>query len=166
MVPAWHKIITMMSAFMFQHRIPLALILFTLASAFFHFISIGRPSVPVFDEIYFATYASDYAMGRAHYDLHPPLGKLIYAALLMTAPASRRDAQFIRIYPGPDGMLVTQPLRSSFGEFPYKRLRMTSAVIGATLPLAVWLLLRRLGLSQGASLVGSGLVLLENALLV
>ncbi|HEU0204210.1 MAG TPA: phospholipid carrier-dependent glycosyltransferase, partial [Burkholderiaceae bacterium] len=55
---------------------PLALIL--LVSALLHFVFFSRPLQVVFDEVYFARFGLAYLDNRYYFDLHPPLGKLIF----------------------------------------------------------------------------------------
>jgi dolichyl-phosphate-mannose--protein O-mannosyl transferase len=68
--------------FIIQHWIVLALIAIGFCGSFLHIVSIAYPDTPVFDEAHFATYSSQYATGRMPIDIHPPLGKLIYAGVL------------------------------------------------------------------------------------
>ena len=56
-----------------------ALAVIVAMSTVLHFWRISYPSQPLFDEVHFATYAADYVQHRAYYDIHPPLGPLMYA---------------------------------------------------------------------------------------
>lgn len=44
--------------------------------------NISFPNSPVFDEAHFSTYAAAYALHKPHLDIHPPLGKMLYAVPL------------------------------------------------------------------------------------
>ncbi len=50
-----------------------------------HLYRVSYPDRPVFDEAHFATYAADYVKDRVFFDIHPPLGKLIYAAFIRSS---------------------------------------------------------------------------------
>lgn len=138
-------------------------------STVLHFWRISYPSRPLFDEAHFATYAADYATHRAFYDIHPPFGKLMYAAVLsFVMPGDFSGAsEFIVTKLNPKtNHLDTTDAGLPFGDFPYVPLRAASAVVGILLPLVFYGFLRALGLGTVGSSLGALFVALENALLL
>lgn len=132
-----------------------------------HLWRIGYPARPVFDEAHFATYAADYASGRAFDDVHPPLGKLIYAAVLSFFPAETVSrAQFSEIVRAPDGTLNARATDIPYGDFPYVALRMVSALFGALLPVTLYFFMMNIGAGRIAALLAAAFVMLDNAFLV
>lgn len=132
-----------------------------------HLFNIGYPAVPVFDEAHFATYAGDYAAGRAFIDIHPPLGKLILSSVLkFYPPQTLAKAQFLNVANLGSAGLVMLPTDVPFGDFPYVALRIVSALFGIALPFALYFFLRSIGLGK----VGAGLaalfLLFDNAILL
>ncbi len=132
-----------------------------------HVYRISYPAQPVFDEAHFATYAADFARGAPSFDIHPPLGKLIYAAALRLGgyEATAWDS-FVQIVPLADGGFRAETVRYSFGDFPFVLLRVVSALFGIALPALLYFFLRSIGLGAPAALVGAFFVAAENALLV
>lgn len=141
------------------------LFLIILTSAVFHFASISYPPSPVSDEAHFATHASEYAQRKAHFDLHPPLGKLLYAGMLLTAPEQSREGMFVEVF-NKDGFGASRTIPVAFESYPYIRLRILHALFGILVPVLMYALLRRLGISERAALLGTALAALENALLL
>jgi dolichyl-phosphate-mannose-protein mannosyltransferase len=149
-----------------------ALLCITAASAMLHIWRLDYPTEPVFDEAHFATYAGDYVTGTGFFDIHPPLGKLFYAAdialQLDHVLPSWRSWQFatIGVTSSTGGRANVIRVDRPFGEFPYQPLRELSALVGAMLPLAFFAFLLALEVSAPAALVGAALVMLENSLLL
>jgi len=132
-----------------------------------HFYRIGYPDQPVFDEVHFATYAADYATGHAFEDIHPPLGKLIFAAVLsLYPPGDLIGANYIDFTHAPDGSLLLMPRAVPFGDFPYVALRVVSALFGIALPVALYFLMRNLGAGPVPASLAATFALFDNALLV
>ena len=117
-----------------------------------HAAWLTRPLSVVFDEIYFGRYALDYLRPNDYFDLHPPLGKLIFAAM---AWLLHLDPAFT--FPG-NGV--------AFPDVSYALLRTPAHVAGVLLPLALWGVAREIGFSRWAALVVGLLAALDNALLV
>lgn len=143
--------------------------LVVLASAALHFWRIDYPNRPVFDEAHFATYAADYAKGIAHFDIHPPLGKLIYAGTLLVSGASLRDidTRFISFVYHPDTeKLETKTEYRRYGAYPFVLLRAVGAMFGIALPVIVAGLVVVLGGGPIAAAIAAVFVLLENAILL
>jgi dolichyl-phosphate-mannose--protein O-mannosyl transferase len=139
------------------------------ASLFLHLFYISYPATPVNDEAHFATYAADYARGRPFFDIHPPLGKLIYATpLFLTKPPLENTAKFFDFVPGSNLNLETKWILvpSTYEGFPYLILRFISVFFGILLIIAVYSFLRILTGSESAALWGAFLIAFENTLLL
>src|SRR5690348_3918717 len=123
---------------------PEALCLLAL-SALTHYWHLFTPRAVIFDEVYYERFAGDYLTGRFYFDLHPPLGNLIYAAFARLLHVSGE-----------------QLLRGD----PVPALRLIPATFGTlTIPL-IFLLLRQVGASRRVALLGGAAALLDNGLLV
>lgn len=138
------------------HALVLVILLLSLA---LHFLSLSFPDGPVFDEVYFATFASHYAAGVSVFDIHPPLGKLLLASALVPS----HNTQPVVLAWFEDGK---PSYAQSFGNFPYISARVFVAFIGSLLAPLFFLLVRKLGASDTAALVGSFFVVFDNALLL
>src|SRR5258708_6858219 len=139
-----------------------------LVSLGLHLYRIDYPNQPVFDETYFATQSADYINHIPFVDLHPPLGKLIYACVLAARGKLLGDAQFIKVdwnenIKGTEA--VYDPTRT-YGNFPYVALRTTSALVGVLLVLMFYFFLRSLGIPNVGAVLGASLVALESAMLI
>lgn len=131
----------------------------------FHIFNIQQPNRPAFDEVHFATYAAEYARHEAHFDIHPPLGKLLYAAVLSLYPSSvYQDANFIAI--NTRGELKYSAIDRPFGDYPYVALRILASFFGALLPILGYLLLKNLTQNPFAPSLAAFFLLFENALLM
>jgi len=115
------------------------------ASALTHFWRLFKPRAVVFDEFHFERFASAYLTGRFYFDVHPPLGNLMYAA---TAALLRIPADVLA-RPDPAPMLRILP--ATFGTI--------------TIPL-VYTILRQLGSGRHVAALGALAILCDNALLV
>ena len=115
------------------------------ASALTHFWRLFLPRAVVFDEFHFERFASAYLTGRFYFDVHPPLGNLMYAA---TAALLRIPADVLA-RPNPAPMLRLLP--AAFGTI--------------TIPL-VYTILRQLGSGRRVAALGALAILCDNALLV
>src|SRR5215471_21734445 len=87
----------------------------TALSLITHFWNLFSPAVVVFDEAYYEKFAGAYFTHAFYFDVHPPLGNLMYAALarlLHIAPAiltALSPAPILRVLPATFGVL-TVPL--------------------------------------------------------
>lgn len=145
------------------------LALIVVLSAALHFWRISYPAKPVFDEVHFATYAADYATHRAYFDIHPPLGKLVYAAVLsfVLPPNFSGNTQFVTTQINKKtNHLDTTDAGLPFGDFPYVPLRAVGAAVGIVLAVVFYKFLRTLGVGNVTSLLGAIFIVLENSLLV
>jgi len=152
-----------------MHRLPVSggwlIALLFFASFSLHLWSIEKPNIPAFDEVHFATYAAQYARHETHFDIHPPLGKLLYGAVLTFFPSSTySEANFIKI--DTRGEIQYTGIFSPFGNFPYVALRILASLFGALIPVLGYLLLRDLTDNPYAPFLGGLFLLFENAILM
>jgi len=135
-------------------------------SLFLHLYRLSYPARPVFDEAHFATYAADYIKGQVFFDIHPPLGKLIYAAVIPLAhPAPLCNTDFVSFTHSPTGT-VYFATNIPYGSFPYVALRLVSVFFGLALIAAFYFFLRSIGVSEAGALLGAFFAAFENALLL
>ena len=139
-------------------------------NASFHFYRLNYPSQPIWDEVHFATYASDYVKNKAFFDIHPPLGKLIFAAALKLSGQKIDNPDFItfeysRLPSGNINVKSSKPI-SDYGSFPYVWLRSVSVIFGLLLPFVFYLFLRRINLNPLSAILGAFFITFENALLL
>jgi len=121
-------------------------------SAVLHFAWYQWPQTVVLDEVYFPRYGLAYLKGEYFFDLHPPLGKLIY---YVTAWLAGLDPTF---------SFATNQL--PFPDASYIALRIPARLAGTLLPLVLAGVALELGLSRWAALVVGALAALDNGLLV
>ena len=137
------------------------------ASLLLHAVAIERPEAPVFDEVHFATYASAYASDRAFIDIHPPLGKVLFALPLVLDPSMIQDREFISFMRNKyNGTFLFSVPGEGYASFPYVALRLVSVLFGLLLILAVYALLTALTGNETTALLAAFLITLENALLL
>jgi dolichyl-phosphate-mannose-protein mannosyltransferase len=122
------------------------------ASALLHFVWFSRPLTVVFDEVYFPRFGLAYLKNEYYFDLHPPLGKLIYGATAWLAGLDPSFSYATNHLPYPDAS--------------YLAMRVPPRLAGTLLPLVLAAVALELGLSRGAALVVGLLAALDNALLV
>ncbi len=120
--------------------------LFALAalSAATRFWRLFSPNAVVFDEMHFEHHAGHYLNGTFYVDVHPPLGKLLYAA---------------------EARLFGVSAATLLGGQPATVLRILPALCGALVVPLVYLILRQVGAARRVALLGGVAVLLDNALL-
>jgi len=101
-------------------------------SIVFHLFNISKPARPVFDEVFFATFAASYVKGETPIlDVHPPLGKLIYSIPLLFSKSRINDKNSVFLINEKIGnKLKTKPFFKPFDDFPYLRLRLVSGFFG------------------------------------
>ncbi len=136
-------------------------------SAGLHLYRIALPAAPVFDEAYFTTFAADNATGKIFFDVHPPLGKWIYALpLLFYQPSVLSGAKYVTFgHNQITGNLQTNYHPAPFGNFPYVPLRLISVFFGLLLIAGFYLLVRTL-FDPIVAIAGTFLLVFENALLL
>lgn len=117
-----------------------------------HLLFFGEPREIVFDEVYMGDFVSSYSQSRSYFDIHPPLAKLISHYI---------GSAFGISYDNIDFSLIGNGISS---EIIY--LRVLPLIAGILLPLIVYFICRRLGMSAIASLLVGILMCFENSLIV
>ncbi len=125
-------------------RAPEVIVLAVL-SAVTHAWRLFTPNAVVFDEIHYLRHAGHYLEGTFYFDVHPPLGKLLYAL----------EAWLFRV---PTATLVAGNAAPG--------LRVLPALCGAVVVPLVYIILRQLGALRRVALFAGLCVLVDNALLV
>ena len=116
----------------------------TALSLLTHFWNLFSPAAVVFDEAYYEKFAGSYFTHAFYFDVHPPLGDLMYAGL----------ARLLHVAPA----ILTAPA-------PAPTLRILPATFGAlTIPL-VYVILTQLGVGRRIATLAAAAILLDNALL-
>ncbi len=124
-----------------------------MVSLFIHGAYLGRPRSVVFDEVHFGKFITAYCCTKERFfDIHPPHAKLILAAAAVSA--------------GYKGGFPFQNIGQAYGDVNPWALRWFPALMGALLPLLVWLLMRQLGASRPAAFLAGLAVTLDNALVL
>lgn len=113
-------------------------------SFFTHFWHLFSPVAVVFDEAYYEKFAGAYFTHAFYFDVHPPLGNLLYAAL----------ARLLHVSPA----ILTAPA-------PAPLLRALPATFGALAVPLVYIILSQLGVGRRIATLGAAAILLDNALL-
>ncbi len=117
----------------------------TALSLFTHFWNLFSPAAVVFDEAYYERFAGAYFTHAFYFDVHPPLGNLLYAAL----------ARILHVAPA----ILSAPS-------PAPILRVLPATFGALAIPLVYVILTQLGVGRRIATLGAAAILLDNALLV
>src|SRR3954469_10470483 len=121
-----------------RERVRPEFIVLTVLSAAMHLWRLFTPKVVVWDEIHFEHHAGRYLAGTHYFDVHPPLGKLLYAA----------EARLFHI---PASVLLA-------GQ-PAVALRMLPALLGLLIVPLVYVLLRQLGAARRVATLAAFVVL-------
>ena len=114
-------------------------------STLLHFWRLYTPHAVAFDEHHYELYTGEYLAGMYMFDVHPPLGRLLYAAAARLLHVSA--ASLLQLAPAP-------------------MLRILPAAVGSALVPLVYILLRQLGASRRVATLGAVALLCDNALLV
>ncbi|KAH8883941.1 PMT-domain-containing protein [Thozetella sp. PMI_491] len=125
---------------------------FVTALAFLtRFWGISHPNEVVFDEVHFGKFASYYLQRTYFFDVHPPLGKLLFA--------------FMGWLVGYDGHFHFENIGDSYiaNKVPYVAFRALPAILGALTVSVTYLIMWESGYSLPACIVAAGLILLDNA---
>ena len=115
------------------------------------FWNLFYPPNVVFDEAHFGLYAAKYISGQYYFDIHPPLGKMLYALV----------GWFAKIKPG-----FYFAVNSFYKDFNYIALRILPALVGSFFILLIYFFCKKIGLSTRAAFLSSFLLLFNNALVV
>lgn len=117
----------------------------TALSAVLHFARLSFPDAVVFDELYYLRFAGNDLAGTFFADVHPPLGRLLFAATAKLA--------------GVDPATLVHPDASPV-------LRVLPALAGTLLVPLTFVLLRQLSASRQTATLAALATLFDNALLV
>lgn len=136
---------------MFENKKVTVLIVLVLSAAV-HFAYFGYPNQTVFDEVHFGKFISGYFTGNYFFDIHPPLGKLLISGIgyLSGFKAGFSFANIGEVFP----------------DKQYMMLRLLPTLAGFLLPLIIYFLALKLGLSKRISFLASLFIVFENALTV
>lgn len=101
-----------------------------------------------FDEVHFGKFASYYLERTYYFDVHPPLGKLLFAA--------------VGLFLGYDGHFHFDKIGDDYvsNGVPYVGLRLFPALLGAAVIPLCFLTLKEIGVSLPAAIFGAALLLL------
>lgn len=109
-----------------------------------------HPNSVVFDEVHFGGFSKKYVLGKFFMDVHPPLAKMLFAAVSLLG-GFKGDFDFANIgdvYPD---------------SVPYVWMRTFPAVLGVATVLLCYLTLRASGVRPAVSLITSACLLFENS---
>lgn len=109
-----------------------------------------------------------YVSGHYFVDIHPPLAKLVYAAILVAFGFKGAGELNVKWWTN-DGfigtrdweLLYAEEYRTASGLLPYVPLRVAAALVGSALVLAMFASARALGLGRAPAAVAATLVLCE-----
>jgi dolichyl-phosphate-mannose-protein mannosyltransferase len=115
------------------------------------FWGISHPNEVVFDEVHFGKFASYYLERTYFFDVHPPLGKLLFA--------------FMGWLVGYDGQFHFENIGDSYidNKVPYVAYRALPAILGALTVSVVYLIMWECSYTLPACILAASLVLLDNA---
>lgn len=147
------------------------LILFAIIAInfFIRIPNLSFPATAVFDEKHFATYAAKYSSHEPFIDIHPPLGKLLYALPLSFFPKPYYEkAHFVDYEEASNNYYLKYKKHVSpvYGDFPYLSLRIVSALFGALTIGAAYLFFKALLKNGTTALIAASLLTLDNALIL
>jgi dolichyl-phosphate-mannose-protein mannosyltransferase len=120
-------------------------------SFFTRFFNLGFPSKVIWDEVHFGLYATKYFSHQYYFDIHPPLGKMLFAL-----------AGWIgKIKPN-----FSFESGIDYGDFNFLVLRSLTALFGSLLVILIYFFVKELGFSRRVAFISSFFVLFDNAILV
>src|SRR3989344_2177778 len=111
-----------------------------------------RISQPVFDEAHYANFAIRTLNGERYIDVHPPLGRIIFAFLAKTF---KSEGDFNEIKYGSD-----------YGNFPFKALRMATIIAGSLLCGIIFLIARKIYSELSLAVLAALLVIFDGFLII
>ncbi len=129
----------------------LLLLILLASSLIVHFAFINYPAEVVFDEVHFGKFVSAYFTHEYYFDIHPPLGKMLIAGF----------AKIKGFQPGFDFNQIGE----NFDARNLFILRFLPALFGALIPLAIYLILKKMGLSQKVAFCAGLFAVFENGIL-
>ncbi|KAF2847650.1 glycosyltransferase family 39 protein [Plenodomus tracheiphilus IPT5] len=132
-----------------DYKIAIAVI--TVLAFITRFWGIRHPDQVVFDEVHFGKFASYYLQRTYFFDVHPPLGKLLFA--------------FAGWLVGYKGEFLFENIGDSYitNKVPYVAYRAMPATLGSLTVPIVFMIMWESGYSLPACVTAAGLMLLDNA---
>eukprot|EP00795_Rhopilema_esculentum_P010235 gene10235-18921_t len=117
-------------------------------------VSLMNPSSVVFDEVHFGRFTSYFMQNKFFFDVHPPLGKLLFA--------------LVGYLSGFDGKFMFEQIGQGFGEHAGQiwYLRLLPAIFSTLLVPCMYEILLELGCTYWMATLGAVLVIFENMLVV
>lgn len=118
--------------------------------AYVRMASLAQPDSVVFDEVHFGGFAKKYILGRFFMDVHPPLAKMLFAAVATLG--------------GFDGLFDFATIGDKYPEtVPYVLMRSFPAALGLATVVLCYLTLRASGVRPAVAFVTAACLLFENA---
>lgn len=114
--------------------------------------NIHLPDSVVFDELHFGRFVKRYRDGSYFFDIHPPLAKLILAAV---------SYLFCN-----DPTLDYEDVAVPYGETDYVALRVTSALFGAGVVPVIYAICREMGMAVPAAIVPAIMQLFDSLVII
>ncbi|CZS88617.1 protein O-mannosyl-transferase 1 [Rhynchosporium agropyri] len=129
----------------------IAVTIITILAFITRFWVISHPNEVVFDEVHFGKFASHYLERTYFFDVHPPLGKLLFALM----------GWFV----GYDGHFHFESIGDSYvdNKVPYVAYRAMPAFLGSLTVPVVFDIMWESGYTLPACILSAGLVLFDNA---
>jgi len=129
---------------------------------------IENPRGVVFDESHFNKFSTWYVSGHYFVDIHPPLAKLVFAAVLWAFGFRGAGELNVKWWTA-EGfvgtrdweLLYDEQYRTASGLLPYLPLRVTAALVGSALVVVMFASARALGLGRAPAALAATLVLCE-----
>lgn len=116
-------------------------------------VSLGSVNQVVFDEVHFGKFISSYCCtGERFFDIHPPIGKLIIALGVYATEYS--------------GKFSFDSIGQEYTGVPIASMRIVPALVGALLPIIIFILLFQVGVSLPFAFLGGVAAALDNALVI
>lgn len=129
--------------------LPLILAL-VLVGIYVRFSKIGYPNSVVFDEVHFGGFSKKYVLGKFFMDVHPPLAKMLFAAVSSIG--------------GFDGSFDFKNIGDVFPEnVPYVLMRSFAALMGLATVVLCYLTLRCSGVRPLIAFLTAACLLIENS---
>ena len=132
------------------------ILLLFLLGLFLNFYRIQKPNYLIFDEKYFAVFASDYFINRQYFDIHPPFPKL---AIAFSAKIFNYD-DYLKDNP------AIEREDKNFGKAPLVGFRFFPSLLGSLLPVLIFLIAQKLGFKKIFSLTAALIIAFENSLII
>ena len=129
--------------------------IFTFLSFATRCIGLHHPHVVVFDEVHFGKFSAHYIARKYFFDVHPPLGKLIFA---LQGYLAGFDGGYLFNEIGEDYLTAYKN-----GPIPYVEYRLGPAICGSLLVPMTYTIVKDLGGGTLAAIIASSLLLLDNA---